>query len=115
MPNAIALRPDFDASALRGLAEIATTVRLRRQAVLLIDQAQRQPAPAAGEAPRIERQGERLAVNARQPAVQSRLRHLRRHRRPLLQGLEQTHRPGVAHHLNRNTRLGASVLSRGSW
>src|SRR3712207_599628 len=71
--------------------------------------------PAAAQVPRAQRDGERLAVHARQLAVEPRVPVLRGHRRPLLPRLEQARRPAVAHHVHRAARLGAGVLISGTW
>src|SRR5690606_6492029 len=58
---------------------------------------------------------ERLAVHARQLAVEPRLQILRRHPRSLLLRLEPPHRSAMAHHVTRTTVMGSSVLIRESW
>ena len=55
---------------------------------------------------RVEPGRERLAVHARQLAVQPRLQLLRRHRRPLLRGLEQTRRSAMENHVDRTPGMG---------
>ena len=49
----------------------------------------------------------RLAVHARQLAIEPRLHQLRQYRRPLLRSLEQTHRPARSHQINRDEAVGA--------
>jgi len=76
---------------------------------------QHHPAATAGQMPRAERHGERLAVHARQLALQQGLPGLRRYRRALLPPLEPPHRSALAHHAHRPARMGAWVLIRGNW
>ena len=57
---------------------------------------------------------ERLAVHARQLALEPRLPILRRHRRSLLRRVEPPRRPAMEHHLHRPTRLGPWVPISGS-
>ena len=57
----------------------------------------------------------RLAVPARQLAVEPRLQILRRSRRPLLCGVEQARQSALAHHVHRIAPLGAPVLINGTW
>src|SRR5208282_5335797 len=71
--------------------------------------------PVSGKVPRAEPAGKRLAVHARKLALKSDLQILRRHRRPLLRGLEQARRSTLADHVHRNARLGLQVLIRESW
>src|SRR5207247_5830380 len=58
---------------------------------------------------------ERLAVHARQLALQPHLQILRRSRRPLLCGMEQARRPALAHHVHRTAPMGPRVLIIGIW
>jgi len=58
---------------------------------------------------------ERLAVHARQLALQPHLQILRRSRRPLLCGMEQARRPALAHHVHRTAPMGPRVLINGIW
>ena len=109
------------------LAEIAKTVAPGAHAVLLVDQAgwhmsTRLVVPpnitiiaAAAEIPRAQPGRERLAVHARQLALQPRLQILRRSRRPLLRGMEQARRSALAHHVHRIAPMGARVLISGTW
>src|SRR5262245_65574764 len=64
--------------------------------------------------PRAQSGRKRLAVYARQLALEPRLQILRRSRRPLLQRLEQARRSALAHHVHRTAPMGAPVLI-GSW
>ncbi len=56
-------------------------------------------------APELNPVEKRLAVHARQLAVQPRLQLLRRHRRPLLRGLEQTRRSAMENHVDRTPQM----------
>src|SRR3954470_4267100 len=56
----------------------------------------------------------RLAVPARQLAVEPCLQILRRSRRPLLCGVEQARQSALAHHVHRIAPLGAPVLINGT-
>ena len=56
---------------------------------------------------RTEPSRERLAISARQLALEPRLRNLRRHHRRRLRRMAQTDRPATDDHLNRNARSGA--------
>src|SRR5262249_18445715 len=58
---------------------------------------------------------ERLAVHARQLALQPHLQILRRSRRPLLCGMEQARRSALAHHVHRTAPMGPRVLINGIW
>ena len=69
----------------------------------------------AAEMPRTQPRGKRLAVHARQLALQPRLQILRRSRRSLLRRLEQARRPALADHVHRIARMGARVLINGTW
>src|SRR5829696_5636916 len=69
------------------------------------------PAQMPGAQPRRER----LAVHARQLALEPGVRLLHRPRRPLLRGLEQAHRSALDDHVHRTPRLGQWVLISGSW
>src|ERR1700745_4007120 len=107
------------------LAEIAATVAPAAHAILLVDQAgwhlsTRLLVPAnitisATEVPRAQPGRERLAVHARQLALQPHLQILRRSRRPLLCGMEQARRPASAHHVHRTAPMGPRVLINGIW
>src|SRR5207302_10628688 len=70
---------------------------------------------AAAEVPRAQPGRERLAVHARQLALQLHLQILRRSRRPLLCGMEQARRPALAHHVHRTAPMGPRVLIIGIW
>src|SRR5207247_8064819 len=70
---------------------------------------------AAAEMPRAQPGRERLAVHARQLALQPHLQILRRSRRPLLCGMEQARRPTLAHHVHRTPPMGPRVLINGIW
>src|SRR5271165_7103967 len=70
---------------------------------------------AARKVPRTEPAGKRMAVHARQLAVEPSLQILRRHRQPLLRRLEQARRSALENHLHRNARLGVWVLISESW
>src|SRR5262245_36409894 len=65
--------------------------------------------------PRAQPGRKRLAVHARQLALEPRLQILRRSRRPLLQRLEQARRSALAHHVHRTAPMGARVLINGTW
>src|SRR6266516_1311037 len=100
------------------LAEIAATVAPAAHAILLVDQAgwrlsTRLLVPV--EVPRAQPGRERLAVHARQLALQPHLQILRRSRRPLLCGMEQARRPALAHHVHRTAPMGPRVLINGIW
>ena len=69
----------------------------------------------AAEIPRAQPGGKRLAVHARQLALQPRLQILRRSRRPLLRGMEQARRSALAHHVHRIAPMGARVLINETW
>jgi hypothetical protein len=81
------------------LEEIAFHVAPGAHAVLLLEQAGR----------------ERVAVHARQLALQPHLHIIRRCRRSLLLCLEQACRSALAHHDLGATHLGAQVLISESW
>src|SRR5215471_3094404 len=70
---------------------------------------------AAAEVPRAQPGRERLAVHARQLALQPHLQILRRSRRPLLRGMEQARRSALAHHVHRTAPMGPRVLINGIW
>src|SRR6266566_1031401 len=70
---------------------------------------------AAAEMPRAQPGRERLAVHARQLALQPHLQILRRSRRPLLCGMEQARRSALAHHVHRTAPMGPRVLINGIW
>ena len=70
---------------------------------------------AATQMPGTQSGRKRLAVHARQLAVEPHLQILRRHRRPLLLRLEQACRSALAHHDLGATLLGAQVLISESW
>src|SRR5262249_14352672 len=70
---------------------------------------------AAAEVPRAQPGRERLAVHARQLALQPHLQILRRSRRPLLCGMEQARRSALAHHVQRTAPMGPRVLINGIW
>jgi len=71
--------------------------------------------PAARQMPRIEPAGERLAIHARQLAIEPDLQILRRHRRSLLRRLEQARGSTLENHVYRYARLGLQVLIKESW
>src|SRR5215211_3786229 len=69
-----------------------------------------QPVPDNGIAhPRPTSLTTNIRVHARQLVVAPRVRLLPGHRRPLLRGLEQAHRPTLAHHVHRSPRLGQCI------
>src|SRR5262249_4707797 len=70
---------------------------------------------AAAKMPRAQSSRKRLAVYARQLALEPRLQILRRSRRPLLQRLEQARRLALAHHVHWTAPMGAPVLIKRSW
>src|SRR5262249_36956663 len=70
---------------------------------------------AAAEVPRAQPGRERLAVHARQLALQPHLQILRRSRRPLLCGMEQARRSALAHHVHRTAPMGPRVLINRIW
>ena len=100
------------------LAAISADIAPGRHAALLVDQAGWHLSaplvvpdnitivPLPAEMPRTQRAGKRLAVHARQLALQSGVRRLRRAARSLLRGLEQARRSAVGHHVHRIARLG---------
>src|SRR5258708_32449573 len=63
--------------------------------------------------PELNPVGERVAVHARQLALEPDLQIIRRSRRPLLRGLEQARRSALAHHVHRIAPMGARVLING--
>ena len=65
--------------------------------------------------PGAEPAGKRLAVDARQLALEPNLQIPRRHRRPLLRRLDQAHRSALADHVRRNARMGLCVMISESW
>ena len=71
---------------------------------------QHQPARAAALLPRTQPGRERLGVPAPEPPQQPRLRHLRRHPRRLLQGLECPHRRSRTHPLRHRPRMGTGHI-----
>src|SRR6202166_2878381 len=71
--------------------------------------------PIAGKMPGAEPAGKRLAVHARQLALNPNLQILRRHRRPLLRRLEQAHRSALADHVHRTAPIGLCVMISESW
>ena len=105
------------------LAEIATQVAPGAHAVLLLDQAGwhlsgRLVVPAnithraaAAEMPGAQSGRERLAVHARQLALEPHLQILRGHPRPLLLRLEQAHRSTLEDHVHRHTRMGLRSIN----
>ena len=70
---------------------------------------------AAAQMPRTEPCRERLAVPARQLAVEPYLQILRRHPRSLLLRVEQARRYALENHVHGPARLGASVLVTETW
>lgn len=117
------------------LEEIAFHVAPGAHAVLLLDQAgwhgsaelvvppnitlmplpPRCPELNPAEMPRAQSRRERVAVHARQLAVEPHLRVLRRHRRPLLPRLEQARRSTLAHHVHGPATMGSWVLINARW
>src|SRR5437870_13004317 len=77
--------------------------------------AQASASSCAAEVPRAQPGRERLAVHARQLALQPHLQILRRSRRPLLCGMEQARRSALAHHVHRTAPMGPRVLINGIW
>src|SRR5271163_2639199 len=65
--------------------------------------------------PGTEPAGKRLAVHARQLALEPNLQILRRHRRPLSRCLEQAHRSALADHVHRTAPMGLCVMISESW
>src|SRR5277367_1463806 len=65
--------------------------------------------------PGAEPAGKRLAVHARQLALEPNLQILRRYRRPLLRRLEQAHRSALADHIHRTARMGLCVMISECW
>ncbi len=51
-----------------------------------------------------------MAIYTRQLAIQQGLRHLRRHRRGQLRGLEPPHRQALENHVHRTEKMGARRL-----
>jgi hypothetical protein len=76
---------------------------------------QHHPHRSAAQMRRAQSGGKRLAVHARQLALESRLQILRGSRRPLLRRLEQAHRSALEDHVHRATPLGPRVLIKGIW
>src|SRR5256714_10136073 len=76
---------------------------------------QHQHRSAAGEVPRAQCTGERLAVPARELALQPDLHLLRQPRRSLLSCLEQAGRTALDYHVPRSARVGTRVLINESW
>ena len=116
----VMLRCDTEAMNLH-LAEIATQTagrpcRAPRRSGRLASlrppdrAAQHHAHPIAGKVPGAEPAGKRLAVHARQLALEPHLQILRPNRRPLLRRLEQAHRSALADHVHRNARMGRRVL-----
>src|SRR3954466_7983280 len=56
-----------------------------------------------------------IRIHARELDLQPDLRLLPRHPRSLLRGVEQTHRPALAHHVHRPARLCSPVLITRTW
>ena len=77
--------------------------------------AQHHTHPIAGKMPGAEPAGKRLAVHARQLALEPNLQILRRHRRPLLRRLEQAYRSALADHVHRTARMGLCVMISDAW
>src|SRR4051812_27591931 len=109
------------------LNEIAQAVAPGAHALVLVDQGwlasvapagdpgQHHPCAASGQGARVEPGRDHLAADARQLDLEPDLRLLPRHPRSLLRGVEQTHRPALAHHVHRPARLGSPVLINGTW
>ena len=109
------------------LEEIAFHVAPGAHAVVLLDQgrvawlgrtgraAQRHPDAAAAQMPGAQPGRERVAVHARQLALEQDLQILRRYRRSLLLRLEQTRRSALAHHVHRPATMGPWVMINESW
>ena len=106
------------------LAEIALAVAPGAHAIVLLDQAEWHTSkklivpsnitlvPLPPKCPEPWRRArhasrERLAVHARQLALEPHLSVWRGPCRPLLRSLEQARRPALVHHLHRTSRLGA--------
>ena len=119
-------RCDTEAMNLH-LAEIATQIAPGAHAVLLVDQASWHMSgrlivppsitliPVPRKVPRIE-PAENIWQFMRDNWLSNRdLQILRRHRRPLLQRMEQTHRSTLADHVHRDARLELPVLISESW
>jgi hypothetical protein len=108
------------------LAEISAAVAPGAHAVLLLNQAGWHGSralvvpsnisllPLPPKMPRTQPGRERLAVHARELAVEPRLQILRRYPRSLLFRMESSHRSAVAHHVARPANMGSSVLIRES-
>src|SRR6201987_872477 len=77
--------------------------------------AQHHPLAIAAEMPGTQPGRERLAVPARQLALQPGVLLLPRHPRSLLPCLEQARRPALDHHVDRPPRLGSWVLINRIW
>ena len=104
------------------LAEIAAAVAPGPHAVLLLDQAgwhmsDKLVIPTnitlvalPPKCPELNPSRECLGIHARQLAVEHDLSVLRRHRRSLLRGVEQTYKPALADHVDRPSGLGLSVM-----
>ena len=125
-PALVLPRCDIPAMNLH-LAEIATKIAPRAHAVLVLDQAgwhmsSRLVVPAnitlAPLPPKCPERNpvENLWQFMRDNWLSNRVfTSLQGHRRPLLSRREQTHRPILAHHVNRTARLGAQVVIREAW
>ena len=66
--------------------------------------------PFPAKVTRVEPGRKYLAVHARQLALEPSLQILRRHHRPLLRRLEQAHRSALENHVDRNKKMGISVV-----
>jgi hypothetical protein len=122
--NGVALiLPAYNTEATKlHLAEIAKAVAPKAHAVLLVDQAGWHlstclvvPAnitiiPLPPKCPELNLVENVWRFPARQLALQPHLQILRRSRRPLLCGLEQTRRSALAHYVHRIAQMGARVL-----
>jgi hypothetical protein len=109
------------------LQEISAAVAPGAHAVLIVDQAGwhmtpklKTPKnitilPLPARAPRTQPRRERLAVHARQLALEPRLQKLRRDRRAVLRSMDNARRSAVAHHVPRSARLGQCVMLSESW
>src|SRR5271166_3161277 len=106
-PRSVRIATDLSG---RGTMLFMIVSEVRVEATSLCLGAGRYPLPMGSEPAR-----ERLAVHARQLALEPRLRQLQRHRRELLRGLEQTRGSALEDHVPRTARLGPWVLISESW
>src|SRR4051812_3409220 len=76
---------------------------------------QHQHHPAAGQVPRAQSAGRRLAIHPPELALKPNLHRLRKRRRSLLRCMKQACAAAMDHHVHRVAQLGAQVLISESW